>query len=296
MMSKLPSSRPPRAARGYTMIELVVAITIGVFLLMGLFTILQSTRQGSNEAAALAQLEDNERVAMTILTDMIQNAGYFPDPLDESVTTAFMPDSGVYTYNNAGASGQLFYGTVVTAGSSETMMLRFKTAPGDPIFNCNGGSNSGTGNVVYVNYFKLTTNTQGVSQLGCAVGSDSVSAAAATTMGLVNNVVGMTFAYAINTEGTTASTGSTSLQGNTGLANNRCPADTYKPTAQMTMATYDWTNVCAVKVTLTFNNPLYQLPGQPHPDVNQPQYLTFERVIAVRSKSGIDIINVTPPS
>ena len=297
MMSRLPSSRPLRAVRGYSMIELVVAITIGVFLLMGLFTVLQSTRQGASEATALAQLEDNERVAMTILTDMIQNAGYFPDPLAESVTTAFLADGGFYTYSAAGTGGQLFYGTVVTAGSSETMMVRFKVAPGDPVFNCNGGSNpsSSGSNVMYVNDFQLTTNAQGVSQLGCAVGSDSSTAAAATAMGLVNNVVGMTFAYAMNTEGTVASTGATALQGSTGLANNRCPGDTYKPTASMTMATFDWTNVCAVKVTLKFNNPLYQLPGQPHPDVNQPQYLTFERVIAVRSKSGIDIITVTPP-
>src|SRR5262249_48290180 len=157
-----------------------------------------------------------------------QNAGYFPDPLAETVTTAFLADSGVYTYNNAGAGGQLFYGTVVTAGSSETMLVRFKTAPGDPVFNCNGGSkpSSGTTDVLYVNYFQLTTNAQGVSQLGCATGTDSVTAAAATPMGLVNNVVGMTFAYALNNQGTTATTGATSLQGNTGLANNRCPADT----------------------------------------------------------------------
>ena len=298
MMSKLPSSRPPGAVRGYSMIELVVALTIGVFLVMGLFTVLQSTRQGANEATALAQLEDNERVAMTILTDMIQNAGYFPDPLAESVTTAFLADGGLYTYSNGSTGGQLFYGTVVTAGSSETMMVRFKTAPGDPVFNCNGGSNpsSGASNIMYVNYFQLTTSAQGVSQLGCAVGSDSTTAAAATPMGLVNNVAGMTFAYAMNTQGTLATTGATTLQGVVGQANSRCPGDTYKPTGRMVMTTsYDWTNVCAVKVTLKFNNPLYQLPGQPKPDPNQPQYLTFERVVAVRSKSGIDIVTVTPP-
>lgn len=300
MITKLTSSRLMRAQQGYSMIELVVALTIGVFLLMGLFTVFQSQRQGSTETTGLAELEDEERLAMTILTDVVQSGGYFPDPVAEDLTGALPADAGNYTYSGG---GQVFYGTTVAATSSDTMMVRFKAGPSDPIINCNGGTNtSTTASTIFVNYFQLTTNAQGVSQLGCAVGTDSVTAAAAATpvMGLVNNVVGLTFAYALNTTGATGLTAPTSVVASGGnTANNKCPADTYKATKDMTMdATipeYDWTNVCAVRVTLTFTNPLRQPQGQPKPDLNQPATITFERVIAVRGASGMDMVTVTPP-
>jgi type IV pilus assembly protein PilW len=297
MMLKLTSNRPLRAQQGYSMIELVVAITIGVFLLMGLFTVLQSQRQGSTEATGLAELEDEERLAMTILTDIIQAGGYFPDPVTEDITGAFAADGGNYTYTNG---GQIFYGTTVTSTSSDALMVRFKAGPSDPIINCNGGQNtSTTSSVIFVNYFQLTTNAQGVSQLGCAVGSDSTTAAAATVMGLVNNVVGLKFSYALNTTGATGLTPATSVASGGNTANNKCPADTYKTTANMvesaTAGEYDWTNVCAVKASLTFTNPLYKPAGQASPTPGQAATITFERVIAVRGASGMDMVTVTPP-
>jgi type IV pilus assembly protein PilW len=296
MMSKLTSNR---AQRGYSMIELVVAITIGVFLLMGLFTVFQGQRNASTEATGLAELEDEERLAMTILTDIVQSGGYFPDPVAEDVTGALPPDSGNYTYTGG---GQVFYGTTVSATSSDTMMVRFKAGPSDPVINCNGGQNTSASSIIYVNYFLLTTNAQGVSQLGCAVGPDSttVTATATPVMGLVNNVVGLKFSYALNTTGATGLTPPTSVASGGNTANNKCPADTYKTTANMVMDStipeYDWTNVCAVKVTLTFTNPLYQPPGQPNPTPGQLQTITFERVIAVRGTSGMDMVTVTPPA
>ena len=66
------------AQRGFSMVELVVAMSIGVFLLAGLFTILQGTRHASSDQTALAQLQDNERIAMSVMTDIVQAAGYFP--------------------------------------------------------------------------------------------------------------------------------------------------------------------------------------------------------------------------
>ena len=296
MMSKLTSRRPIRAARGYSMIELVVALTIGVFLLMGLFTVLQSTRQGANEATGLAELEDEERLAMTILTDMVQAGGYFSSPLtDGSVVGALTTDGTDFT-----TAGQIFYGTVVTAGSSETMMVRFKAGPSDPIINCNGGQNSSTtSSVIYVNYFQLTTNAQGISQLGCAVGPDSATVVSATTpvMGLVNNVVGLQIQYAVNTTAATPYTPATTVAANAGSnpTNNSCPGDTYKATGSM--SGNDWTNVCAVRVILTFTNPLYKPVGQTGVTAGQSKIptITFSRVIAVRGMSGMNMWTVTAP-
>jgi hypothetical protein len=107
-------------------------------------------------------------------------------------------------------------------------------------------------------------------------------------------VVNLAFQFAVNTTSAGSSTPPTSVGPNTETSNNMgngCPADTYIPTASMLAP--DWTNVCAVKVDITFVNPLYQPPGQVNPTPGQQPYITFERVIGVRSKGGVNVTTVT---
>jgi type IV pilus assembly protein PilW len=63
---------------GYTLLELMIAILIALFLLAGLLTLAMGTRKTSTTQSQLAQLQDNERIAMTLMTNVIQQAGYFP--------------------------------------------------------------------------------------------------------------------------------------------------------------------------------------------------------------------------
>jgi hypothetical protein len=48
-----------------------------------------------------------------------------------------------------------------------------------------------------------------------------------------------------------------------------------------------------VRVDITFTNPLYKPPGQALPTPGQNPYVTFERVIGVRSKGGVNVTTVT---
>ena len=114
---------------------------------------------------------------------------------------------------------------------------------------------------------------------------------------LVNNIANITFQYAVNTTSASSLTAYTAVGANTEASNVTgygCPADTYIATANMSI--YDWTNACAVKVDIVFVNPLYQPPGQPLPTPGQHQYITFERVISIYSKAGVNMTTVTPPS
>ena len=69
----------PRA-RGFTLVELMVTVAIALFLIGGLLTIIQNVRNRYTDQQALAQLQDQQRFAMGIITDIVQQAGYFPDP------------------------------------------------------------------------------------------------------------------------------------------------------------------------------------------------------------------------
>ena len=245
------------AQRGFSMIELVVAMTIAVFLLAGLFTILQGTRHTSSDQTALAQLQDNERIAMSVMTDIIQAAGYFPGAPTAVLTTELATDA---TFTTA---GQAVMGTD-NGAQGVNLFVRFETANNDRIYNCFGANNTG-GLKVYTSTFSVNAN----NQLTCSNGT--------TTAAIANGVQSLVIRYAVNTSSASA--------------NSNCPADRYLTTAQMTQPIY-WTNVCAVEVWLTFINPLHQpIPGGPITP-GQPTTVQFKRLIGIMSKSGVNSVTV----
>jgi type IV pilus assembly protein PilW len=218
-MTYLLSNRATaRRQRGFTMIELMVALLIGLFLMGGLMALLQNNRKAFSSQSALAQLQDSERLAMTMMTGVIQQSGFFPDPTINSPTTALA------------ASGSFAAGQGLT-GSAGVISARYTTATGDGILNCWGNSNTSGGNATYVNTFSIVV-TGGVSQLVC---TDETN----TPYPLVNGVTNLAVLYGVSTSAT-----------------NTTNVDTYMTAAQVTAATA-WNNVISVKVTLTFTNPLY---------------------------------------
>jgi type IV pilus assembly protein PilW len=272
------TSAPHTGEHGFTVTEMMVAITLAVFLLMGLFSILQQSRNANNETTGLSQLQDDERVAMTILTDTIQQAGYTPTPSggDQALFVA----DGVFAN-----PGQLFMGgTGAVVG--DRLTLRYVLGVNDTALTCWGTPN-GAGKQVYKEIFEIN-NTDGTQGLYCSPSDGNPEHL------LVANVVNLTFQFAVNTTSATSSTLPTAVGPNTEASNNLgngCPADTYIATAAMSAA--DWTNVCAVRVDITFTNPLYKPPGQANPTPGQNPYVTFERVIGVRSKGGVNVTTVT---
>jgi type IV pilus assembly protein PilW len=252
----LRAAMPHRRQAGFTLVEILVALLIGLFLLGGLMTLVQDNRRTFSSQNLLSQLQDSERLAMTIMTDVIQSAGYFPDPTTNTAVSA-LPVAGVM------AAGQPFFGTYNAAAPGDTLTVRYATTTGDTIINCTGGTNT-TGNVAPL----ANTNVFSVlnGQLLCALNGaaavplvGTVSASAIPNAIIVNK---LSILYGVNSAGTGTN------------------VDTYVNAAGVT----NWNNVISVKITLTFNNPLYSAtaPGNP-----QPQYLTFQRVVSVMNQTGI---------
>ena len=238
-----PNRRTARQQRGFTMIELMVALLIGLFLMGGLMTLLQNNRKAFSSQSVLAQLQDSERLAMSMMTGVIQQSGYFPDPTLNSPSTA-LPASGSF------ASGQGLTGS--TTAGSDTIIARYTTATGDGILNCKGTSNTSGANATYVNAFSIVV-TAGLSQLVCTDENNVVYP-------LVNGVTNLSVLYGVNT---------------TASGTN---VDTYMTAAQVTAATA-WNNVISAKITLTFTNPLYvstNVEGQP-PTILVQRYITIMR-------------------
>jgi type IV pilus assembly protein PilW len=267
------------AERGFSLTEVMVAITLSVFLLMGLFTILQQTRNANSTTTGLSQLQDDERVAMTIMTDTIEAAGYVPEA-NGSGQSLLVADAVFAT------QGQIIVAGTGGASVGERLTMRYVLGLNDTTLKCDGTTNGGA-EQVYKEIFQITTNAAGVNQLVC------IPSNGATAVPLVNNVANLTFQFAVNRTSTTSTTASNVVGPNTASSSTGygCPADTWMTTANM--QTNDWTNVCAVKVDIVFVNPIYQPAGQARATPGQKQYITFERVIAIQSKTGVNLTNST---
>ncbi|MGH8227837.1 MAG: PilW family protein [Steroidobacteraceae bacterium] len=248
-MSRLPASRRSRRSAGYSLIELLVAMAIALFLLGGLLTIVQSTRNTYTAQTALATLQDNERLAMILATDVIQAAGYFPDPTTNELVTALPVVPGQFP-----TAGQSITGTSGGGAPGDSISVRFRTASDDTILNCAGGTNKTGADVTYVNTFSV--DAQG--NLDCTL---STNGAVAAPVPLVSGIKDLQIWYGVAT---------------TGVDDN---VDTYLTAAEVT-AKNDWQNVTSVKVRLTFTNPLAaQQPGRPTTNY-------IESVVGVMSRIG----------
>ncbi len=248
--------------RGFTLVELMVTVAIALFLIGGLLTVLQNVRGAYNNQQQLTQLQDQQRFALTILADVIQAGGYFPDPITWRPDNS-MPLSGNYV------AGQAFFGTHPGGTNPDTISVRYRTAINDDVIFCDGSTNTTQGPTgLYANEFTVVPpagNTPG--QLQCRLTDGGTGAVINGPLTIVNGVANLQVYY--------------------GVKRNSAPADynvdTYLTADQMNTAGpngNDWLNISSVRVILTSTNPLAAQPGQ-------PATIAFERVIQVMARAGV---------
>ncbi|HEY3731424.1 MAG TPA: prepilin-type N-terminal cleavage/methylation domain-containing protein [Steroidobacteraceae bacterium] len=255
-----PSTALRRAqpCRGFTLVEMMIAIMVALFLMAGVLRIVQDTRRATASQTQSTQLQDSVRLAMTTLTDVIQTAGYYSDVL-YSTPPASLPASGSF------AAGQSIVGTgaFAAAAPGDTISVRYQTANNDGILTCAGTSNLSGANQVYVNTFSVDATGNLLCQLGAAPAFILIPAI--TTGPNPVKITNLQILYGVQTNVLTANQS----------------ADSYMDAATVTGTTLAnglsaWTGVVSVRITLSFQNPL----GAALPP------LQFTRVIGLMSKMG----------
>jgi type IV pilus assembly protein PilW len=265
-----------RPQHGFTLIELMIAVLIALFLSAGLLTLVQAMKATAGAQSGLSQLQDNERMAMTLIADVIQSAGYFPNPLLNTAAIEFpaAPANGLapaFTAPGQSIVGAGNYNDALPANPSNSVTVRYGTggmtvvppAIPDNVVNCTG--NTSLGATMFTNTFSLLADPSipGTYDLVCQL-SDS-AAGTTTTVYLVSGVTQLQIYYGVQT--------------NSGVTTGS--VDTYLDANHVA----DWSKVVSVKVTLTFVNPLYgNLAGQLRSDTSQT--IAFMRVIDVMNKAN----------
>jgi type IV pilus assembly protein PilW len=222
---------------GLSLISLMIALLIGTFLLAGLFTVWFQTRTTFSSQNQMAQVQDNQRMALTILANAVQTAGYYPVAANYSAT----PPSPQYTLNDvftaAGSfsQGQTIFGThSTTSPTNDTLQIRFMADPtqGNTL-DCMGQPDASE--TLVTDTIQITNNN-----LTCSVNGG-------TQYTVVPGVQGFEVYYGIST-------------GHDNSVTEYMTADQVATNAL-------WTYVQSVNLILTFVNPLYTqaggVPGQP---------------------------------
>jgi type IV pilus assembly protein PilW len=70
--------RPPQRSGGFTMVELLVAVTLGLFLLGGVLSIFVNSRQSFRVNENMARVQENARFSFDVLSREIREAGNVP--------------------------------------------------------------------------------------------------------------------------------------------------------------------------------------------------------------------------
>jgi type IV pilus assembly protein PilW len=255
-----------RRAQGFTLIEILIALLVGLFLMGALLTVVQTNRRVFGEQNQMSQLQDNERMALMMMGDVIQSAGYFPQPQPPALPTNTLATALVAS--GSFAIGQSIYGVNTGTSFGDQIQVRYMTAGGDNVLNCSGQSNPvGGPNTLYVNSFQVTNG-----QLVCTLTNTTTNTS--TDYTLVGNltasnsgldIISMTILYGVKANAAA-------------LGNN---VDTYMTAAQVNATPALWGNVISVLVQLKFTNPLYA--ANP---AKQPQNVQIQRVIDVMSQTG----------
>ncbi len=226
-----------RAQRGFGLVEMMVATTIGLFLILGLGAVFFSMRQTSIARQGLSDLQNSERMAMTFLGAGIQGAGFYPAFPFGSASPPPSPITG--TGNGVG------YGVASPVGT-DTLSVSFVTplsgTPGAVIQGCSPSLTPSTPPLPYTDIFSIkpSVSVPGVSDLVCNENNGP-------DIHLVAGVQGMSVLYGVDTT-------------------NSGSVTSYLPASSVTATQWIANNprvIRTVSITLQFTNPLAGQTGQP---------------------------------
>ena len=229
-----------RRQTGFSLIELMIALSIGLFLVAGLGMILFGVRDTYKAQDGLLRMQEGQRYLLTSLNNSVQTAGYFINPASDSILNALpATPSNPNPDGSSFVAGQGIVGT--TGSSSDTLNTRYQSANNDAM-NCLGRTNPSQVPVVWINSYAVNAN----SELVCNVTTiDATGAVSSGDVVLVDKIASMKILYGVGANGD----GQTSR---------------YVRSNQVT-APITWQDVVSVKVTLVQIDQVNVTPSMPNP-------------------------------
>jgi type IV pilus assembly protein PilW len=229
-----PRSIYSRQVAGFSMIELMIAIVVTLFLVGGMLAVISSMKASFTTQDKVGQLSENELFGLTVLDNTVRQAGYFSDAVNTSEATAFPTTTQT---SPKFITNQFIAGTKTL--TDESLAVRFRTAPSDGLMNCLGEKNTTLSPITWTNTFTVDSSSH---QLTCTVSRDDVAASAdATAVPLIDNVATMAVLYGI--------ANTTHGSADTYVAGSALPPAAQVVSVQLTITLLDLVNSKTVNLT-----------------------------------------------
>src|SRR5450830_133179 len=267
------SSVKQRRQGGFTLVELMIAITVTLILVAGIVGMIFSLTNSFSTQDALTQIQENERFSLSVLDSTIRNAGYFPgaetftSPSGASFSTPAGGQLSAYPATTVAnpdgttfAAGQVISGAT-QAGGSDTVNVRVIAPSNGSITNCQGDLNKTAASIIWTSSLSINAS----SQLVCTVSVNGKAPGTPTI--LADNVSSMKIVYGLQTQ-VPACIGpqqSPPLNVDAYIDASGLNAPQTAQSCWMLGAVtpINWMYVQSVQITLTFVNTVVQTTGSP---------------------------------
>lgn len=151
MISNVITNNSIKYRTGFTLLEMMIAISLGMIIILGLMSVYLSSQKSSQTRDAVANMEANARVALSSLRQIIEHAGYpsiYNVPLEKPFHST---EDGAIDISSRcrGGSERLVYPTSIankhtidSAGRDQIVVKYMGDNPDDPnaeiITDCSG--------------------------------------------------------------------------------------------------------------------------------------------------------------
>jgi type IV pilus assembly protein PilW len=158
-------SRRAHIAKGFTLVEMMVALALGSLLAIVVAQLFANTRDSNRATEDAARIQESMRYAASIIGRTVRIAGYKSNPTADSATV--FP-----------STARALDGTNGTGTASDTLIVRFQGAPNNTMLDCLGAvvaPDYATINKSY-NKFSISTGADGRNALFCSTDAANPSA------------------------------------------------------------------------------------------------------------------------
>lgn len=140
------SRREMTGPRGFTLVEIMVALTLGLLVMIGVIQVFISTQQSARIQQAASRMQEDGRIAMDILNQYIRLAGYAAYPWDKALNIGgagstwnpAMNERGFPADANWPLAGQIIRGGESDVNGADSIRIRYQGADDGSITTCLG--------------------------------------------------------------------------------------------------------------------------------------------------------------
>lgn len=136
--------KPPQAQSGFSLIELMIALLLGLLLMSGIIAVYLESKKSFVQDEAISRVQENGRFALRLLTREIAMGGFYAGVTDPTAVTApagadacatwlLNPDQVIETYDNADGGVGAAFGTCTLAAVAGTDVLAVRRASDKPV-------------------------------------------------------------------------------------------------------------------------------------------------------------------